>query len=180
MNQPSKKTSPVQATAKIASAIADKKAVKEFITNSTDQAKKAQEKVLDMSREGAEHFVKHADTVTKALHDTIGMSHSTMETCIECGNMTAEFAKDMSSEIFESANKAFSETSELTKELFACRTISDVCELQNKFVKNMTDNFFNQSTKLSEMMFEYTTEVLEPINNHVTQATEQFSKSLKV
>jgi hypothetical protein len=92
--------------------------------------------------------------------------------------MTATLAKDISAELFESANKAFSDNLELSKELFSCRTFNDMFELQNKIIRNSIDNFFNQSVKLSGMFFEYTTEALEPINERVAQATEQFSKVL--
>lgn len=202
MTQPNKKASPVQPSAKLASNAANKaakstyaavestrssaenvvkiggKAVKEFMATSADEAQKAQEKVFEMGREGAENFAKSADAVTKALYEAISLSRDNIETAIECGNMTASLAKDVSSEVFEYANKAFSDNVELSKEAFACRTINDMFELQNRLVKNTIDNFFNQSVKLSGMVFEYTTEALEPINERVAQATEKFSKNL--
>jgi len=202
MTQPSKKTSPAQPSARLASTMANKaakstyaavestrnsaenvvkiggKAVKEFIATSADEAQKAQEKVFAIGREGAEKFSKSADAVTKTLYETIALSRDNVETAIECGNMTASLAKDVSSEVFEYANKAFSDNVELSKEAFACRTINDMFELQNRIVKSTIDNFFNQSVKLSGMLFEYTTEALEPINERVAQATEQFSKAL--
>ncbi len=153
-------------------------AVKEFLANGAGEAQKAQEKAYAMGREGAEHLAKSADAVTKALYDGISMSRDNVETCIECGNMAAALAKDVSGEVFEYANKAFSDNVELSKEFFACRTINDMVELQNRASKNLIDNFFNQSVKLSGMFFEYATEALEPINERVSQATEQFSKSL--
>jgi hypothetical protein len=153
-------------------------AVKEFLATSTGEAQKAQEKAFAIGREGAEHFAKSADAVTKALYDGIGMSRDNVETCIECGNMAAALVKDVSTEVFEYANKAFSDNVELSKEFFTCRTINDMFELQNRASKSLIDNFFNQSVKLSGMVFEYATEALEPINERVSHATEQFSKSL--
>src|SRR5271170_1950869 len=200
MNTQAKK--PAQPTAKLASNIANKaaksafdaaqqtrsqaenvvkiggNAVKEFLATSTDEAQKAQEKAFAIGREGAEHLAKSADAVTKALYDGIGISRDSVETCIECSNMAATLAKDVSSEIFESANKAFADNIEISKEFFACRTINDMFELQNRATKSIIDNFFNQSVKLSGMVFEYATEALEPINERVVQATEQLSKAL--
>jgi len=202
MTQQPKKSSPAQPSAKLASSVANKaakstyaalehtrnstenvvkiggNAVKEFIAASADEAQKAQEKAFAMSREGAENIAKSADAVTKALYETIAISRDNVETCIECGNMTAALVKDVSSEIFETANKAFSDNVEISKEVFACRTINDMMELQNRIVKNAIDQFFNQSVKLSGMLFEYTSEAIEPINERVAQATEQFSKAM--
>jgi hypothetical protein len=153
-------------------------AVKEFMSSSASEAQKAQEKVYEVSREQAEQFAKSADTLTKMMYDAVSTTRDNVETCIECGNMTAAMAKDVSSELYEYANKAFTDNVELSKEFFACRTFNDVFDLQNKLFRSSIDQFFNESVKLSGMMFEYTTEALEPINERVAQATEQFSKTL--
>jgi phasin family protein len=200
MTQTSKKTSPAHPTAKLASNVANKaakntftavessrssaenvvkiggKAVKDFMSSSADEAQKAQEKVFAIGREGAEQFAKSADAATKVLYEAISISRENIETGIEVGNMTAALAKDVSSEVFEAANRAFSDNLEASKEFFACRTFNDMFELQNRIVKNNIDNFFNESVKLSGMVFEYTTEALEPINERVAQATDQLSK----
>lgn len=199
--QPNKKPS-AQPAARLAASVADKAAkqtfaavestknsaenvvrigstaMKEFLASSAGEAKKAQEKMFSFGREGAENFAKSADAVTKMLAESVAMSRDNIETLIECGNMTASLAKDMSAELFESANKAFSDSVELSKDVFACRTINDVLELQNRVARSAIDSFFNQSVKFSGLFFEYSTEALEPINERVAQASEQFSKAL--
>lgn len=201
MSQTTKKTS-VQPAAKLASAVAGKAAkdafssfestrhsaenvvkigtaaVKDFMGPLAGEAQKAQEKVFAMGREGAEHLVKSTDTLTKILHESIAISRDNVEACIECGNMTAALAKDVSGEVMEAGNKAFSDNVELSKQFFGCRTLNDMLELQNKLLKTNIDSFFNQSVKLSGMLFEYTTEALEPINERIIEASEQFSKVL--
>jgi hypothetical protein len=112
------------------------------------------------------------------MYEAVSMSRENVETCIECGNTTAALAKDLSTEAFEFANRTFSEQLEISKEFFACRTINDMFELQNRLFKTAMDNFFNESAKMSSMVFEYTTEALEPINERVARATEQLNKAL--
>lgn len=201
MSQANKKIS-VQPAAKLAASVADKAAkqtfanaeaaknsaenvvrigstaMKEFLASSADEAAKAQEKMFSFGREGAENLAKSADAVTKMLAESVAMSRDNIETCIECGNMTASLAKDLSAEMFESANQAFADSVELSKDVFACRTINDMFELQSRVARSAIDNFFNQSMKLSGLFFEYSTEALEPLNERVAQASEQFSKSL--
>lgn len=154
------------------------KAVKDFMASSAEEAQKAQEKVFALGREGAENLAKSADVVTKALSEAVEMSRENVETCIECANLSASLVKDVSAEVFESANKAFSDNVELSKDLFACRTLSDMFELQNRIVKNNIDSFFNQSVKLSGMVFEYSTEALEPINERFASTAEQMTQIL--
>jgi hypothetical protein len=153
-------------------------AVKDFMAPIAGEAQKAQEKVFAMGREGAEQFAKSADTVTKLMHETIAITRDNVEACMECGNMTAAFAKDFGNELMESTNKAFSDNLELSKEFFACRTFNDMFELQNKMMKTAIDSFFNQSVRVSGMVFEYTNEALEPINERMVEASEQLSKAL--
>lgn len=156
------------------------KAVKDFMSASRDDAQRAQDKVFALTREGSEQLVKGADAVTKVLYEAITLGRDNVETAIECGNLTAALAKDLSAEIFESSNRAFSDNLELSKEFFACRTFNDMFDLQNRILKNSLDTFFNQSVKLSGMVFEYSSEALEPINERVAQASEQISKALSV
>ncbi|NBO18003.1 MAG: phasin family protein [Proteobacteria bacterium] len=154
------------------------KAVKDFVSSSAYDAQKAQEKVFALTREGSEQLVKSADAVTKVLYETISMARDNVETLIECGNLTAALVKDVSAELVEAGNETFSENLELSKEFFSCRTFSDMMELQNRAMRQSLDTFFNQSMKLSSMLFEYTNEALEPINERVSQASGQISKVL--
>lgn len=153
-------------------------AVKELMASGASEAQKAQEKAFAFGKETADQLAKSADAVTKSIYEAVAISRDNIETIIECGNLTASLAKDVSGEVFEYANKAFSDNIELSKDIFSVRTINDLVELQNKAVKNSLDAFFNQSVKLSGMVFEYSTEALEPINERVAQATDQFSKKL--
>ena len=201
MSQPSKK-SPAQPAAKLASDVADRaarqtfaavessrnsaenvvrlgsSAVREFLSTSADEAQKAQEKMFSFGREGAENLTKSADAISKMMYEAVAMSRENVETCIECGNMAASLAQDVSAELFESANKAFSDNVDLSKELFACRTVNDMVDLQNRAIRQSIDGFFNQSMKFSGLLFEYSSEALEPLGERVVQITEHLNKAV--
>lgn len=153
-------------------------AMKDFLASSADEAHRAQEKAFAMGRESAESLAKSADSLSRMSYELVGMSRGNIETCMECGNMTAELAKDIGAELFDGANKAFADSLEISKEALACRTVSDVFELQNRALRDGMDQFFNQSIRLSNLFFEYSTEALEPINERVSQASEQLGKAL--
>lgn len=152
-------------------------AMKDFLSSGAGEAQKAQEKLFAASREQAEQFARSADSLTKMMYDAVSASRDNVETLIECGNVTAAVAKDISSELYEYSNRSFADSLEFSKEFFACRTFNDFFELQNKMAKSAMDDFFAESLKLSNMMFEYSTETLEPLNERIAQAGEQFSKS---
>lgn len=153
-------------------------AVKELFANSTGEAQKAQEKVFALSRESAANIAKSADAMTKAMYEGIAISRDNMEAAMACGNITAAYAREISDQLTEYTNDAFATQMELSKNAFNCRTLNDMLELQNRFMRSTLDSFFNESLKLSEKMFEYTTEALEPVNERIAESTEQFQKVL--
>jgi len=152
--------------------------VKELLANGASEAQKVREKALEISRESADKLAKSADVISKSAYEVAGLSRGNMEAAVECGNLTASFAKDLSSEIFEYTNKAFSDNLEISKEIFSCRTITEMAELQNKLIKNSLNSFLNETGKIAGMLFEYSSEALEPINERVSEATEKLSKTV--
>ncbi|MFW0776727.1 MAG: phasin family protein [Rickettsiales bacterium] len=163
--------------AKTASAKSSKPA-SEKVINFTGEVQKAQEEIFSISREGVENLTESAEKASKLISEGVALSRDNIEACVECSNLAASFSKDISAEISESANKAFSDNVELAKEFFACRTLNDIVELQNRAAKNTLDNFFQQSFAFSNLFFEYGNEALEPINERVSKATQQISKTL--
>ncbi len=154
------------------------RAAQDFMQNSAGEAKKAQEKIFAMSKESVQQVTKSTDAITKAMYDSIAASRENVDALVECGNVAAALAKEISTEAFEFANKSFAGSTELSKDLFACRTINDVLELQNRVLKSVMDRAFSQTNHISNLVFEYSNEALEPINERVAKASEQFSKAL--
>lgn len=152
------------------------KAVKDIRDSFATEAQKTQEKLYEMSRESAENIAKTADTASRTIYEIVNVCRDNVEACMECGNISSNIAKDMGQEISDYVNQAATEQMELAKEMFACRTLNDVVELQNKIFRNVIDGYFEQCSKLSEMAFECASEVCEPINQRVSEASEQMGK----
>lgn len=153
-------------------------AVKELLANSASEAQKVRAKAIEISQENAAKLAKSVDVASKSACEIAGISRCTMETLVECSNLSASFAKDLSSEIFEYANKGFSNNLEISKEFFSCRSITEMAELQNKIIKNSMSDFLNEAGKITGMFFEYSQEALEPINERISEASEQMVKTI--
>ncbi|MBN67492.1 MAG: hypothetical protein CMM94_08020, partial [Rickettsiales bacterium] len=72
----------------------------------------------------------------------------------------------------------FAENVELSKDMFNCRTLNDVFEMQNRVMKTNLDNFFSESLKMSQLMFQCASEVAEPINQRISETTERLTKNM--
>lgn len=128
-------------------------------------------------REATAQFSKGTANATKSLNDALELGRENSEALVECGNIAASVSKQMSAEITNYLNKTFAQNSELSKQLLACRTLNDMFDLQNKFIKSNLDAFFTESVKLSEMAFQCMSDVSEPLNGRVTETTERLSKA---
>lgn len=153
-------------------------AVKEFMSSGADEAQRIQEKAFAMGREGVENITKSANAATKTINEMLEIGRDNAEACIECGNVASTLAQNLSAEIFAYANNTFSENVEISKQIFSCRTVNDLFDLQGKLFKNNIDALFNQSVKMTELAFQYASEAVEPINERVAETSERFSKSL--
>lgn len=152
------------------------KAVKDIHQSISSEAQKAQEKIYSMTRDGAENFAKSADKASKTVYELMNMCRDNLEACMESSNVSANICKELSQEISDYCNQAASDQMETAQQLFACRTLNDLVELQNKIVRTTVDSYFEQCNKLSGLAFECVNDICEPINQRVSEATEQVSK----
>ena len=152
------------------------KAMQDMQQSLTSEAQKAQEQFYTMGRESAEQFAKSADSAGQTINEVSNICRENIEACIESGNIAASIAKEVSEELAEYASHTASESVELNKALFACRTLNDVVELQNKVVQSSVENTFEQWSRLSSSLFESFNEIAEPINQRIAESTDQVSK----
>jgi hypothetical protein len=78
----------------------------------------------------------------------------------------------------ETGNRNFSDMSEISREAFACRTLKDVTELRRRAVQQIGDSYFNATNKLSGVLFDSCSEILEPLNERTAVASKQLRKAM--
>ncbi len=152
--------------------------MKGLFLNSTDEAKKTHAKVFAISRESSEGVSRAVGSVTRALNDIIALGRENIDVAVEVSNIVADITKSANSELINYANGNFTDNLDIFNEVFGCRNINDAVEINNKWVSTNLENFFAQSSRFSDMLFQFATEASEPINDHITESTERLSKSL--
>lgn len=123
-------------------------------------------------------LAKSADAASRSMNELMSISKEGVDACVASGNVAVSASKHMGAELFNYANRSFSQNVELSKELLACRTLNDMFDLQSKMMKANLDGFFSESVKMSELMFECATRASEPLNKTVAKTTKQLSKVL--
>lgn len=137
----------------------------------------AASKAKQVAREGADQVSRSANKATKSIGDVAELGRETSETIVECGNIAIAASKQLGAEVTGYINRTFANNVELSKEVLTCRTLNDMFDLNNKFVKSNLDAFFTESVKLSELMFQAASDVTEPLNERISETTDRLSKS---
>lgn len=129
------------------------------------------------AREGAAKLSKGADSAQRSLNDVVEIGRENAEAIVEAGNIAVGASKQVSAEVVNYVNKAFNNNVELSKQVFTCRTLNDMFDLNNKFVKSNLDAFFNESVKVSEILFQCATDISEPLNERLSETTHRLTKT---
>jgi hypothetical protein len=122
----------------------------------------AQEQFSKFNREATEQFSKFAEGFGQGFGDTAQQIQGAFEATAEVGNLTADMGRALAGEMMRFANDTFSDNVEISKEIFDCKTMSDVIEMQSKALRSNMDHFFNQTDKVSEMFFQFVADAAEP------------------
>lgn len=134
-------------------------------------------KVKEATRDNADRLSRSTSAATRSMNDVAELSRENAETLVECGNIAVAASKQLGAELTGYINRSFANNVELSKQAFTCRTLNDMFDLNNKFVKSNLDAFFNESVKLSELLFQAASDVSEPLNERLTETTDRLTKS---
>jgi hypothetical protein len=138
----------------------------------------AEKKAWEMGRGNMENVVRTADTFNGMAGELASICSDNLSALTECSSKASQVYQEFGTEVMESCNRTFSDLAEITQEAFACRTLSDMVELQNKVVQQMFDNYFTTANKLSAMLFDSCEEVLEPLGECSAKASEKMCKAM--
>ncbi len=175
--------SPFTASSKAAKASAESimpfgtEALEAMFGPAAKEWKQLSEKAFGFGKDGADQLSKSADAATRSINEAVAISQDNLEAYVECGNIAADFTKTVSEEVYEFSNNLFAKNVELSKKVFACRTINDMFELQSKVFKTNIDGVFNEAAKISEMAFKMASKASEPLNERAAETSKRLRKT---
>jgi len=130
-------------------------------------------KIFEMERDGTEKLMRTADSLSHVAMECTGICSENIGALVEYGNTAARVSHETGNKIVESCNRAFSDCTEISKEVVACRNISDMAELQNKAIQQITDNYFSTTNILCSLWLNNWNEALELLGKHTAAASKQ-------
>lgn len=141
-------------------------------------ASAVKDQMTSFVREATEQLGKTTASYNHALNEAASISKENAEVAVEVANITVALSKELGAELISYSNRTFSQNVELSKQVLACRTLNDIFDLGSRVAKTNLDSFFSESVKLSELMFQASTDVAEPLSERVTESSERLSKAL--
>lgn len=153
-------------------------AVRDFLTSSTQELQRNQEKVLSLGREHIEKLSESADKASRSFGEVFSLTKDQVEAVLESTRIATELGKELHEKLVADTNELFNENVELSKELLACRNLNDLLEVQGRAVQAGLSSFFNNSARLTDAWFRLTTEVSEPLNAQTSQLASRINKAL--
>ncbi len=110
------------------------------------------------------------DNVEKAVqgYDTLtSFSKKTMEAYMESANVATKGIEAINSEALAFSKQSIEDTVSMTKAAMTAKSLEEVYAIQSDFAKTAADSYWNQMSKLGEMMTETMREAWEPITGQV-------------
>jgi hypothetical protein len=150
--------------------------LKKILSDSSSKTQQAQEQIVKISREGAEKISKATDAATRGINEAVQGSYNIVEAAIESSSVVADSVQAFASEVLRFANESFSDNMDITKEIFNCKTVNDVLDMQDKLMNNNIDSFFNESNRMHDMLFRFVADVSEPFNQQLIAASQKLAK----
>ena len=135
------------------------------------------EKLSKFAQESSEQLNKASQSASRAGAEAMEISRESVAAMTEALNIVASVSKELAAEMVSYMNKQFSQNVELGKQVMTCRTLNDMFDLAGRFMKTNLDGFFSQSVHVSEVMFEQTTAITEPLSARVTETSERLTKA---
>ncbi|MBI1182592.1 MAG: hypothetical protein GC201_18790 [Alphaproteobacteria bacterium] len=154
-----------------------------------EAAKASQKAVSGAVKAGAETLTKNVEqafatskeryeTVMQSFSDISAAGRENMDAFVSAGTVWAKGIEAVNAEIATISKRNLDDSIAAMKALAAAKTAKEYFELQSDLAKTSWDHIVADSTKIGEMLGEYSKDAMAPIQSRLSAAMEKLSKPL--
>jgi phasin family protein len=179
--KPVKAQETVEKAIKANQAAAEKavKVGKETAEKAMKAGSEAVTKVYDQALSAAKETVQKTFPQAAARFEELaGLQRANIEALFSAGTVAMKNAETLSEEVLAFNKKAFEEGVANAKKLFECKTMQDVVEMQTDLCCAQIETTLAHASKVTDMALKMAGEMVEPMQERVSQAVEKFGKPL--
>jgi len=125
-----------------------------------------------------EQFEKTTAQLLKGYEDLQATSKANVEALVESSTIAAKGAEDLSREVVAFSQSVLDKSITTGKALLTAKSLQEVVELQNSFLKSSFDAFVAEATRIQELSVKVTNDALAPLSTRVSATVETLKKPL--
>ncbi|WP_372398406.1 TIGR01841 family phasin [Azospirillum sp. HJ39] len=146
-----------------------------FVKAGQEQTVKQFEQTATVAKE---QFEKTAAQLLKSYEDLQAAGKANVEALIASSTIAAKGAEDLGREVVAYGQSTLDKSITTGKALLGAKSLQEVVELQNAFLKSSFDSLLAETGRLQELTTKFTSDAFAPLNARVTATVETFSKPL--
>ncbi len=129
------------------------------------------------SKNQAEEMFKSAfDQVSQSMDSLTNMSKTNFDAIVNAAGRSAKCAEEVLSELMTYSRHNMEAGVSAAKEMANVRSVDQLVSLQTQFSKQYFEDCVKQMTRLSDMMMVNSKNIVQPLNECVSKATESVFK----
>jgi phasin family protein len=118
------------------------------------------------------------ETVMQNFSDLSAVGRENMDAVVSAGTVFAKGIEAVNAEIAAISKRNLEDSIAAVKALAAAKSAKEYFELQSDLMKTSWDHLVSDTTKIGEMVGEYSKDAMAPLQSRITAAMEKLSKPL--
>lgn len=125
-----------------------------------------------------EQIQKASAQLMKSYEDLNALTKGNVEAVVQSGTIVAKGAEEAGKQVAAFTQASLEQSLAIGKSALAVKSIRELVDLQNSYLKSSLDALVAESTKWQQLSIKITNEALAPLNARVNVAVEKLAKPL--
>jgi len=125
-----------------------------------------------------EQLQKASAQLLKSYEELNALTKGNVDAVVQSGTIVAKGAEQVSKQVAAFTQASIEQSLAVSKSALTVKSIRELVDLQNSYLKSSLDALVAESTKLQQLSIKVTNEALAPLNARVNVAVEKLAKPL--
>lgn len=125
-----------------------------------------------------EQIQKASAQLMKSYEDLNALTKGNVDAVVQSGTIVAKGAEEAGKQVAAFTQASLEQSLAIGKSALAVKSIRELIDLQNSYLKSSLDALVAESTKWQQLSIKVTNEALAPLNARVNVAVEKLAKPL--
>lgn len=143
-----------------------------------DVVSQAKKNLEGYAKTQQEQIEKASAQLLKSYEELNALTKGNVEAVVQSGTIVAKGAEIAGKQVAAFTQTSLEQSLAIGKSALAVKSIRELVDLQNSYLKSSLDALVAESTKLQQLSIKVTNEALAPLNARVNLAVETLSKPI--